>query len=134
MTGVPRDIQRQEMSVGLGPAKGKDFATSFGPVLVTIDEFKDRIAGDSLDLRMSARVNDDEVSSDSSPSMYWELPKLIERASQHVELRPGDIIGSGTCGTGCILELGADRLPWLQPGDEVELEIERIGRLRSVIR
>jgi len=129
-----RDIQRQEMGVGLGPAKGKDFATSFGPVIVTIDEIKDRISGDSLDLRMTARVNDDEVSSDSTASMYWGFPKLIERASKHAELRPGDIIGSGTCGTGCILELGTDRLAWLQPGDEIELEVERIGKLRSVIR
>lgn len=129
-----RDIQRQEMAVGLGPAKGKDFATSFGPVIVTIDEVKDRIRGESLDLRMSARVNDEEVSIDSTSSMHWGFPKLIERASRHVELRAGDIIGSGTCGTGCILELGTDRLPWLQPGDEIELEVERIGKLRSVIR
>jgi fumarylacetoacetate (FAA) hydrolase len=128
-----RDIQRQEMSVGLGPAKGKDFATSFGPVLLTIDEVRDRMSDERIDLAMTARINDEEVSRDSSASMHWGFPWLIERASRHVELRPGDIIGSGTCGTGCLLELGTDVHPWLQSGDEIELEIERIGRLRSVI-
>ena len=128
-----RDIQRQEMSVGLGPAKGKDFATSFGPVIVTLDELKDRIQGDIVDLQMTGRVNGDEISRDTSASMHWRFPHLIEEASRHADLRPGDIIGSGTCGAGCILELGTDIQPWLEPGDEVELEIERIGRLRSVI-
>ena len=128
-----RDIQRQESSVGLGPAKGKDFATSFGPALVTIDELRDRIDGDTISLEMIARINGEECSRDNAASMHWGFPKLIERASRGVELRPGDIIGSGTCGTGCLLELGQDQFPWLQPGDEVELEIERIGRLRSTI-
>ena len=128
-----RDIQRQEMSVGLGPAKGKDFATSFGPALVTLDELADRIDGSRIDLTMIARINGEEVGRDSSASMHWGFPALIERASRHVDLRPGDIIGSGTCGNGCLLELGTDVHPWLEPGDEVELEIERLGRLRSVI-
>lgn len=128
-----RDLQRQEMSVGLGPAKGKDFATSFGPFLVTIDEVQDRIDGERIDLAMSASINDEELSNDNAVSMHWPFPRLIEHASRHAELRPGDVIGSGTCGTGCLLELGPDVHPWLQPGDEVELVIERIGRLRSTI-
>jgi fumarylacetoacetate (FAA) hydrolase len=128
-----RDLQRQEMSVGLGPAKGKDFATSFGPALLTLDEVADRIDGSRIDLAMIARVNGEEVGRDSSASMHWGFPALIERASRHAEVRPGDIIGSGTCGNGCLLELGPDVYPWLAPDDEVELEIERIGRLRSVI-
>jgi fumarylacetoacetate (FAA) hydrolase len=128
-----RDIQRQEMSVGLGPAKGKDFATSFGPALVTLDELADRIDGDRISLTMIARVNGDEVGRDDAASMHWSFPALIEAASRHVDLRPGDIIGSGTCGGGCIFELGADNVPWLEPGDEVELEIEFIGRLRNTI-
>jgi len=128
-----RDLQRQEMSVGLGPAKGKDFATSFGPALLTLDEVADRIDGSRIDLAMIARVNGEEVGRDSSASMHWGFPALIERASRHAELRPGDIIGSGTCGNGCLLELGPDVYPWLAPDDEVELEIERIGRLPSVI-
>jgi fumarylacetoacetate (FAA) hydrolase len=128
-----RDIQRREMAVGLGPAKGKDFATSFGPALVTIDEVADRITGDRIDLSMIARINGDEVGRDTSASMHWGFPAMIERARRHVELRPGDIIGSGTCGGGCLFELGTEVHPWLEPGDEVELEIERIGRLRSVI-
>ena len=65
--------------------------------------------------------------------MHWTFPDLVARASLQVDLRPGDIIGSGTCGTGCIFELGSETVPWLQPGDEVELEIEGIGRLRNVI-
>jgi fumarylacetoacetate (FAA) hydrolase len=126
-----RDLQRQEMSLGLGPAKGKDFASSFGPAIVTIDELRDRIDGGRIDLAMSARINDEEVSRDSSASMHWTFPQLIAHASRHATLRPGDLIGSGTCGTGCLLELEVH--PWLEPGDEVELEIERLGRLRSPI-
>jgi fumarylacetoacetate (FAA) hydrolase len=128
-----RDIQRNEMSVGLGPAKGKDFATSFGPAIVTLDELSDRIDGDRIDLAMTAKVNDEPVSRDTSASMHWTFPQLIEAASRNADLCPGDLIGSGTCGTGCLFELGQEVHPWLQPGDEVELEIERIGRLRSTI-
>jgi 2-keto-4-pentenoate hydratase/2-oxohepta-3-ene-1,7-dioic acid hydratase in catechol pathway len=129
-----RDIQRQEMSVGLGPAKAKDFATSFGPVMITLDEVRDRIDGETVTLQMCARINGEPVSNDSSASMYWGFPRLIEAAARYAELRPGDIIGSGTCGGGCIYELGSNIQPWLVSGDEVELEIERIGRLRTTIR
>lgn len=130
-----RDIQRQEMSVGLGPAKGKDFASSFGPFLVTPDELADRHAGKPgvYDLEMIARVNGEECSRGNWKDLYWSFGQMIERASQNVTLHPGDVIGSGTVGTGCLLELTKGEGPWLQPGDEVELEIERLGVLRSTI-
>ena len=128
-----RDIQRQEMSVGLGPAKGKDFATSLGPYLVTPDELADRLVDGRHDLSMVARINGEEVSRGNTRDLHWTFAQMIERASQNVELLPGDVIGSGTVGTGCILELGPDTHPWLEPGDEIELEIDRLGRLRNVI-
>ncbi len=128
-----RDVQRQEMSVGLGPAKGKDFATSLGPALVTLDEVADRFDGARHDLAMVARINGEEVTRGNAGTIYWTFAEMIERASRNVELMPGDVIGSGTVGGGCLLELGTDVHPWLQPGDEVELEIERLGRLRNVV-
>ena len=128
-----RDIQRQEISVGLGPAKGKDFATSLGPWLVTPDELAWAMHEDRLDLRMVARVNGDVVAEGRSGTIYWPFPMLIARASATAELRPGDVIGSGTVGNGCLLELDRDRHPWLVPHDEVELEIEGLGRLRNRI-
>jgi fumarylacetoacetate (FAA) hydrolase len=115
-----RDLQRREMAVGLGPAKGKDFATSLGPVIVTPDELGDV---------MVARVNGEERSRGSLADMYWSWEQIVEHAARNTELRPGDVIGSGTVGTGCILEHGDGR--WLQPGDEVELEVEGIGVLRN---
>ena len=75
----------------------------------------------------------DQLTQANTRDMYFTFPQLIERAAQHVRLRPGDIIGSGTCGTGCILELGTERHRWLQPGDVVEMEIERLGVLRNTI-
>jgi fumarylacetoacetate (FAA) hydrolase len=120
-----RDLQRQEMRVGLGPAKGKDFATSLGPVLVTPDEF------DGTDGEMVARVNGEERSRGNLRDMYHGWEALIERAAENTVLRPGDVIGSGTVGSGCILEHGDGR--WLQRGDVVELEIEGIGVLRNVV-
>jgi len=126
-----RDVQRQEMGVGLGPAKGKDFASSLGPYLVTLDEVSDRFADDRHDLWMVARIDGEEVSRGNLKDLYWSFPQMIERASQEVELVPGDVIGSGTVGTGCILELGTEVHPWLEPGNEVELEVERLGRLRN---
>lgn len=130
-----RDLQRQEMSVGLGPAKGKDFATSLGPAMVTPDELTDRISPETgtIDLWMTARINGEEVSRGNANDLHWTLPQLIERASRDVELLPGDLIGSGTVGSGCLLELGKEVHPWLVAGDDVELEIERLGRLRNVI-
>jgi fumarylacetoacetate (FAA) hydrolase len=130
-----RDIQRKEMAVGLGPAKAKDFATGVGPYLVTLDEFQDRIDKDGrVDLEMTARVNGKELSRGNAKSMYFTWPQIIARASADAELFPGDLIGSGTVGTGCILELGPENTNgWLKPGDVVELEIERLGVLRNHI-
>jgi fumarylacetoacetate (FAA) hydrolase len=118
-----RDLQRKEMRVGLGPAKGKDFATSLGPIVVTPDELGD------LRLEMVARVNGEERSRGNMGDMYHSWEAIIERASANTQLVPGDVIGSGTVGTGCILEHGDGR--WLQPGDVVELEVEGIGVLRN---
>lgn len=128
-----RDLQAQEMKVGLGPAKGKDFATSFGPWLVTPDELADRARPDGrLDLTMLARINGEEVSRGNLAEMHFPFAQLIERASQDCTLYPGEMIGSGTVGTGCLLETGAYR--WLEPGDLVELEVERLGLLRNRVR
>lgn len=129
-----RDVQRQEMSVGLGPAKGKDFATAVGPWLVTRDAFHDRIAGERLELAMSARINGREFSRGHSGTLHHSIPRLIAHASRDVELLAGDLIGTGTVGSGCILEIGPEATGgWLKPGDVVELEIERIGVLRTKI-
>ncbi|MFC4767258.1 fumarylacetoacetate hydrolase family protein [Effusibacillus consociatus] len=129
-----RDLQQQEMKVGLGPAKGKDFATSVGPWLVTPDELADKKAGNGYDLTMVARINGQEVSRGNLKDLYWSFSQMIARASEDVTLYPGDLIGSGTVGTGCILELGSENVPWLQPGDIVELEVERLGVLRNIIQ
>ncbi|MEY2541617.1 MAG: hypothetical protein QOI22_1219 [Verrucomicrobiota bacterium] len=127
-----RDLQRAEMPVGLGPAKGKDFATALGPMLVTRDEFGDKINNETLSLGMSARVNGRELSRGNSSFLYHTFPKMIAQASRDADLFPGDVIGSGTVGFGCILELGAENTGgWLKAGDVVELEIERLGVLRS---
>jgi fumarylacetoacetate (FAA) hydrolase len=120
-----RDLQRAEMRVGLGPAKGKDFATSIGPVLVTPDEF------DGTSGTMAARVNGEERSRGELGDMFHGWAALLAQAARNTVLRPGDVIGSGTVGTGCILEHGDGR--WLQRGDVVELEIEGIGVLRNTI-
>ena len=121
-----RDLQRREMKIGLGPAKGKDFATSLGPIVVTPDELGD------LRLEMVARVNGEERSRGNLGDMYHSWDAIVAHAGRNTELRAGDILGSGTVGTGCILEHGDER--WLQPGDEVELEVEGIGVLRNRIR
>lgn len=130
-----RDVQKLETRVGLGPAKAKDFANSFGPYLVTPDELADRHAGRPgvYDLPMMARVNGVERSRGNWKDIHWSFGQMIERASQDVTLQPGDVIGSGTVGTGCLLELTKGDGPWLQPGDVVELEIERLGVLRNII-
>jgi fumarylacetoacetate (FAA) hydrolase len=121
-----RDLQKMEMAVGLGPAKGKDFATSIGPVIVTPDELGD------LRLEMVARVNGEERSRGNLGEMHWSWDELAAHAGRNTRLLPGDVLGSGTVGTGCILEHGDGR--WLQPGDVVELEIDRIGVLANRIR
>ncbi len=120
-----RDLQRTEMKVGLGPAKGKDFATSLGPVVVTPDEF------DGSSATMVARVNGEERSRGELADLYFTWERMVAHAARNTVLRPGDVLGSGTVGTGCILELGDGR--WLQPGDVVELEVEGIGVLRNTV-
>ena len=124
-----RDLQAKEMKVGLGPAKGKDFATSFGPFLVTPDELPQ--VQDRLDLKMNAYVNGERYSLGNAQDMYYSFGQLIEQASKSVTLYPGEVIGSGTVGSGCILEQN-DR-NFLEPGDRVALSISHLGTLTNVI-
>ncbi|HLK57957.1 MAG TPA: fumarylacetoacetate hydrolase family protein [Chthonomonadaceae bacterium] len=133
-----RDLQRQEMKVGLGPAKGKDFATSIGPYLVTPDELEDHVLPDRrwgkiYDLTMTAQVNGKEYSRGNAKDMRWTFAEMIAHASRNTVLKPGDLIGSGTVGTGCITEFPDGAFPWLYPGDVVRLEIEGIGVLENPI-
>jgi len=128
-----RDVQRKEMAIGLGPAKGKDFATSLGPALVTLDELEGKRNGDHFDLTMEARVNGATLSRGNAKDLHFTFGQMIARASQDVYLFPGDVIGSGTVGGGCLLELGTEVHPWLESGDEVTLEIERLGTLTNKI-
>lgn len=136
-----RDLQREETTVRLGPAKGKDFATTIGPWLVTPDELASaRATGTSgPDLAMTAEVRTAagrtlEISRGSWASAHFSFGQMLERASADVSLRPGDVIGSGTVGTGCLLEVKDETLGrYLEPGDEVVLRIERLGELRSPI-
>ena len=120
-----RDVQRSEMRVGLGPAKGKDFATSLGPVVVTPDEF------DGSEAEMVARVNGEERSRGNLGDLHFSWDEIVAHAARNTRLLPGEVLGSGTVGTGCILEHGDGR--WLQPGDVVELEVEGIGILRNTV-
>ena len=127
-----RDLQRLEMSVGLGPSKGKDFATSLGPEVVGMDELAGCYRDGRLHLEMTATRNGRPLSRGNSGSMYWTWPQLLAHASRDATLRPGDVIGSGTVGTGCILELTPQASGgWLEPGDVIELSIERLGTLRN---
>jgi fumarylacetoacetate (FAA) hydrolase len=132
-----RDFQRTDMKLGLGPGKGKDFATSLGPWLVTPDELATRRTGhgasERYDMTMLARINGKEISRGNFNQIHHSFPQMIAWASRNVRLRVGDVLGSGTVGTGCLLELGTEVHPWLQRGDEVELEIEGIGILRNRI-
>jgi fumarylacetoacetate (FAA) hydrolase len=143
-----RRLQMEEMLLNLGPAKGKDFATTTGPVLVTLDELEEFLVdpkeghtGKSWNLEMKCRVNGVEVSAGNLADMDWTFAEIIERASYGVDLFPGDVIGSGTVGTGCFLELnGTGKLndpnfqeQWLKDGDLVELEIDELGVLSNTI-
>jgi 2-keto-4-pentenoate hydratase/2-oxohepta-3-ene-1,7-dioic acid hydratase in catechol pathway len=118
-----RDIQRKEMAVRLGPAKGKDFATSLGPCIVTADEL------DPSTLRLAARVNGETWSEGSLGNVHWSFPQMIAHVSQGEDVWPGDLYGSGTFGGGCGLDLGR----FLEPGAVVELEAEGIGVLRNTV-
>jgi 2-keto-4-pentenoate hydratase/2-oxohepta-3-ene-1,7-dioic acid hydratase in catechol pathway len=128
-----RDLQRKEMKVGLGPAKGKDFSTSIGPWIVTKDELEPFKLGKGFDLSMKARVNGVLLSEGNIKDLFYSFGEMIARASAGVTLYPGEMIGSGTVGTGCILELGNQLHRWLLPGDQVELEIDQLGVLQNVI-
>jgi len=131
-----RALQLEEMKLSLGPAKGKDFATGLGPYLVTRDELaghaKKTPKGEQHDRQMRAFVNGKQVSAGNLKDMSWTFAQILERASYGVTLYPGDVIGSGTCGTGCFLELNGSKVTdnqWLEVGDEVALEIDGLGRL-----
>ncbi len=136
-----RALQMHEMKLNLGPAKGKDFATSLGPWLVTRDELAakriDGDAGEKYDLVMTTRLNGKEVSRGNVKDMSWTFAQIIERASYGVTLYPGDVIGSGTCGTGCFLELNGSKVfnppLWLKDGDVVECEIDLLGTLTNTV-
>ncbi|HVM25245.1 MAG TPA: fumarylacetoacetate hydrolase family protein [Candidatus Limnocylindrales bacterium] len=129
-----RDLQREETTVRLGPAKGKDFASSIGPWVVTPDELADARDEAGYDLAMTARVNGDELSRGTWSSAHFSFGQMVERASADVLLRPGDLIGSGTVGTGCLLEIRDEKLGrYLEPGDTVTLAIERFGELTSPV-
>jgi len=129
-----RDLQRAEMAVGLGPSKSKDFATSLGPHIVPVNELQDVYREGRFHLTMTATVNGKEYSRGNAGDMYWTWPQLLAHASRDTELQPGDVLGSGTVGTGCILELTPEAVGgWLQPGDVVVLNIERLGALRNPI-
>ena len=143
-----RRLQMEEMMLNLGPAKGKDFSTAIGPWLVTLEELEELVVpckeghvGKNWNLSMKCRVNGVQVSEGNLADMDWTFAEIIERASYGVDLFPGDVIGSGTVGTGCFLELnGTGKLndpnyteQWLKDGDVVEMEIDRLGRLSNTI-
>jgi fumarylacetoacetate (FAA) hydrolase len=143
-----RTLQMEEMLLNLGPAKGKDFATCIGPMLVTPDELKEfevpcgeNHTGKSWNLAMACQVNGITVSQGNLKDMTWTFAEIIERCSYGANLYAGDVIGSGTVGTGCFLELNGTgklndanyREQWLQPGDTVEMEIECLGKLSNTI-
>lgn len=143
-----RRLQMEEMLLNLGPAKGKDFSTAIGPMLVTLDELeqyevpcKEKHTGKAWNLGMKCRVNGVLVSEGNVSDMDWTFAEIIERCSYGVDLMPGDVIGSGTVGTGCFLELnGTGKLnnpayqeQWLQEGDVVEMEIDGLGKLSNTI-
>lgn len=144
-----RTLQMEEMLLSLGPAKGKDFSTVIGPWLVTPDELASyRVApkpghiGNNYNLEMKCWVNNVLVSSGSMADMDWTFAEIIERCAYGTDILPGDVIGSGTVGTGCFLELNGTGLlgdpqytpQWLQPNDVVEMAITGLGHLSSTIR
>jgi len=144
-----RTLQREEMLLNLGPAKGKDFSTVIGPWLVTPDELeqykipaKPGHTGNAYNLEMKCVVNGKQVSAGNMADMDWTFAEIIERTAYGCDVLPGDVIGSGTVGTGCFLELNgtgvlnnADYEPqWLQPGDLVEMEVTGLGMLGNIIK
>jgi len=144
-----RRLQMEEMLLNLGPAKGKDFSTVIGPWLVTPDELehlkipaKEHHTGNNYNLKMTCKVNGIEVSAGNMGDMDWTFAEILERCAYGADILPGDVIGSGTVGTGCFLELnGTGKLnnpdykeQWLQPGDEVVMEIDGLGTLSNTIK
>jgi 2-keto-4-pentenoate hydratase/2-oxohepta-3-ene-1,7-dioic acid hydratase in catechol pathway len=130
-----RDLQFEEMQVGLGPAKGKDSAITLGPWLVTADELEPYRRGDRLDLRMEVQINGETIGSDSLASMAWSFEDLVAYASRGTWVRTGDVLGSGTCGSGCLAELwgraGRREPPALAGGDVVTMTVEGIGTISN---
>lgn len=144
-----RTLQREEMQLNLGPAKGKDFATSAGPILVSpesLEAFKTNPlpghTGNAYDLEMTAKLNGEILSKGNFKDMDWTFAEIIERCSYGVTLYPGDVIGSGTVGTGCLLELNGTKLrenpkakeTWLKEEDELNLSIQELGSLKNTIK
>jgi fumarylacetoacetate (FAA) hydrolase len=140
-----RELQMEEMKLNLGPAKGKDFANVLGPYLVTPDELESKSIntpfGKKYDLQMRCFVNGELLSEGNTKDMDWTFAEIIERASYGVELFPGDVIGSGTVGTGCLLELNGNgkildsdyKEQWIKEGDEIEMQIEGLGKITNKI-
>ncbi|HYH28834.1 MAG TPA: fumarylacetoacetate hydrolase family protein [Pseudonocardia sp.] len=132
-----RDVQARESKAGLGPAKGKDGATSIGPALVTPDELEPYRSGNGYRLAMRGSVNGRDLGGGTWADIHWSFGQMLAYASRGTELRPGDVLGSGTVGTGCLLELsglhGAERYPWLRPGDVVTVAVEQLGDLTGRI-
>ncbi|MFC6937640.1 MULTISPECIES: fumarylacetoacetate hydrolase family protein [Actinomadura] len=132
-----RDVQHREMTLSMGPVKGKDTATGLGPYLVTKDELAPYATATGFDRAMTLTVNGRPYAEANWSDVHWSFPQMIAYAARGTEVRPGDVIGSGTCGTGCILELsrthGEEKYPWLEPGDEVVATIEGLGSLRNTI-
>jgi len=130
-----RDLQREETAVRLGPAKGKDFASTLGPWLVTPDELADARQGKGYDLAATAEVNGRELSRWRWSDTHFSFGEMVERASADARLVPTDVLGSGTVGTGCLLEIGEESGfgRYLQPGDEVVLKVDRLGELRAPV-
>lgn len=133
-----RDLQRREMKVSLGPCKGKDFAGTLGPWIVTADEFADRHDAEGfLGLRMSVEVNGERIGEDLLSNMGWPFAELVAYASQDSRVVPGDVLGSGTCGSGCLAELwgrnGAQTPPPLKTGDTVTMHVEGIGAITNTV-
>ena len=130
-----RDLQVREREVGLGPVKAKDFATTLGPYLVTVDELAPYRRGAVLDLGIEVRINDEVFGTDRTANMTWTFGEMIAFASQGADVRPGDVFGSGTCANGCLFEYwarhGADSRAPLQDGDVVEVRVEGLGVVRN---
>lgn len=132
-----RDLQRREMRVGLGPAKGKDTATTLGPVLVTKDELSEFVEGDRLALDMSVSVNGVEIGRDNLRQMAWSFAELVSYASRGTWVRPGDVIGSGTAGGGCLAELwgwnGTQSPDSIRVGDTVAMQVTGLGTVSNIV-